>query len=117
MASIDANTLDAGNKEMTEHAKEAIDSKNFPEISFVSTNITKTTNGYEATGDLTLKGITKQITFPFSFDSKKDVVLKFPITPKETFSGTMKIVAKDFKITRKGTPDIIFVDLTIPVTK
>jgi polyisoprenoid-binding protein YceI len=116
MTTIDANTLNAGNKEMTEHAKEAIDAKNFPEISFKSTAIAKTAKGYEATGDLTLKGITKEIKFPFEFDSKKDIV-KFPFVPKQTFVAKMMIKPKDFGVTRGGTPDQLFIDISVPVTK
>jgi polyisoprenoid-binding protein YceI len=116
MATIDANTLSAGNKEMTEHTKEAIDAKNFPEISFKSTAIAKTAKGYEATGDLTLKGITKEIKFPFDFDSKKDIV-KFPFVPKQTFVAKMLIKPKDFGITRAGTPEQLFIDISVPVIK
>lgn len=116
MATIDANTLEAGNKEMTAHAKEAIDAKNFPEISFKSTAIAKTTKGYEATGELTLKGKTKEIKFPFNFDSKKDII-QFPFVPKQTFVAKMLIIPKDFGITRAGTPSELYIDISIPVTK
>ncbi len=117
MATIDAKSLNSPSSEMTEHAKQALEVAKFPEITFVSTSITKTKLGYEATGDLTLKGITKQIKFPFVFDSKKDLSDKFPFVAKETFNGKMSITAKDFNITRKGTPDQIFIDITIPVSK
>lgn len=117
MATIDAKSLNSPSSEMTEHAKQALEVVKFPEITFVSTSITKTKLGYEATGDLTLKGITKQIKFPFVFDSKKDLTEKFPFVAKETFNGKMAITAKDFNITRNGTPSQIFIDITIPVTK
>jgi polyisoprenoid-binding protein YceI len=115
-AFIDANSLNAGNSEMTEHAKEAIDAKKFPLITFRSTSIVKTKTGYEATGDLTLKGVTKEIKFPFDFDSKKDII-KFPFVPKETFSARMTIIPKDFGVVRPGTPDKLFIDIIVPVTK
>jgi polyisoprenoid-binding protein YceI len=115
MATIDANTLEAGNKEMTAHAKEAIDAKNFPEINFKSTAVKKTEKGYEATGDLTLKGITREIKFPFEFDSKNDIV-KFPFLPKQTFMGKMLIIPKEFGITRGGTPNELFINISVPVT-
>jgi polyisoprenoid-binding protein YceI len=116
VAIIDANTLDAGNKEMTAHAKEAIDPQKFPEISFKSTSIAKTAKGYEATGDLTLHGVTKEVKFPFEFDSKSDII-KFPFLPKQTFNGKMNIKPKEFGITRGGTPDILFINISVPVTK
>ena len=101
---------------MTEHAKEAIDSKNFTEISFKSVMITKTKEGYEASGDLTLKGVTKQITFPFDFDSKKEIQ-RSPVVPQQTFCGKITIFPKDFGITRAGTPNILVIDIVTPVTK
>lgn len=117
MATIDAKSLNSPSAEMTEHAKQALEVNKFTEISFVSTSIIKTKLGYEATGDLTIKGITKQIKFPFVFDSKKDLSDKFPLVAKETFNGKMMIAAKDFNITRSGTPTQLFIDITIPVTK
>jgi len=115
-ASIDATTINTGNNEMNAHAKEALNTALFPVITFVSTSITKTISGYEAIGNLTLKGITKTIKFPFYFDSKKTLAL-FPFIPKETFNGSFTIFPKDFSITRKGTPDQVTISITIPVTK
>ena len=115
-ASIDATTINTGNVEMNEHAKEALNTLLFPVITFVSTSITKTNNGYEASGNLTLKGVTKPIKIPFYFDSKKASAL-FPFTAKEIFKGVITITPKDFSITRKGTPDLVTIELTIPVTK
>ncbi len=117
MATVDAVSLNSASPEMTEHAKQALEIIKFPEITFVSTAIAKTKTGYEATGDLTLKGITKQIKFPFVFDSKKDISDQFPFVNKETFCGKIIIATKDFNVTRKGTPDQIIIDLVIPVTK
>lgn len=116
IARIDAKTLNTAKPEMTEHAKEAIEAEKFPEISFTSTAIQKTAAGYEMTGKLTLKGISKEIKFPFFFDSGKDSPL-FPFVPKETFSGKMIIQSKDFNITRKGTPSELYIELNIPVRK
>jgi polyisoprenoid-binding protein YceI len=78
-AVIDATTVDTGNPSMTAHAKEpnVLDTDKFPEITFKSTAVKKATNGYEITGNLTLKGITKKISFPFTFE-------------KDTFIGTSK---------------------------
>jgi polyisoprenoid-binding protein YceI len=117
MATVDAKSLHSPSPEMTEHAKQALEIIKFPEIAFVSTSITRTKLGYEATGDLTLKGITKQIKFPFVFNSTKDIADQFPFVAKQTFSGKIIIRSKDFNVTRKGTPEQIIIDLTIPVTK
>jgi polyisoprenoid-binding protein YceI len=107
-ATIDATTVDTGNPSMTEHAREedVLNTEKFKEITFKSSVVKKTTTGYEVTGDFTLKGITKQITFPFTFE-------------KETFIGEFTIAAADFKITREGAVPNgqIRIELNIPVTK
>jgi polyisoprenoid-binding protein YceI len=115
-ASINATTLDAGNSLATEHAKEALSIDKYPVIMFQSTSIVKTSNGYEATGNLTLKGITKEVKIRFIFDSQ-NVSKTFPFVEKETFGGSFSIASKDFNITRAGTPERISIELNIPVTK
>lgn len=108
VASIDATTVETGNPSMTEHAKEAnvLDVEKYPVITFESTSVRKTDSGYETTGNLTMKGITKEITFPFTFE-------------KDTFIGMFPIMAKDFNINREGAVPSgeIKIELTIPVTK
>jgi polyisoprenoid-binding protein YceI len=108
VASIDASTVDTGNELMTAHAKEpeVLDTEKFPIIIFESTSVRKAAVGYEVTGKLKLKGITKEITFPFTFEN-------------ETFSGNFSILAKDFNITRNGAVPSgeIKIELTIPVKR
>jgi polyisoprenoid-binding protein YceI len=117
-ASIDAGSVNTGNGVMNAHAKEkeALYTAKFPVITFVSTAIKKTSSGYEATGNLTLKGITKEIKLPFNFNSKKTSD-KFPFVMKENFNGAFTIVTKDFNVTREGTPAQVRVELDIPVTQ
>lgn len=107
-ATIDDATVDTGVELMTAHAKEenVLHTDKFPVITFESRSIQKNNRGYETTGILTLKGITKEITFPFTF---KD----------DTFIGSFTIAARDFNITREGAVPSgeIRVELTIPVTK
>jgi polyisoprenoid-binding protein YceI len=105
-ASIDATSIDTGNDGMTAHAKEAeaLNTNKFPIINFDSKTITKTITGYEATGDLTIKGITKEIKFPFVF-------------VQEIFRGVFTITPKDFNLTRDGVPEKMTIELIIPVTK
>lgn len=107
-AIIDATTVDTGNPSMTEHAKEpsVLDTEKFPEIKFESSTVRKTTTGYEVTGTLTMKGISKVITFPFTFEN-------------EMFSGNFSILAKDFNITREGAVPSgeIKIELIVPVRK
>ena len=106
-ASIDAATIDIGGYEkITAHAKEpnVLDVDKFPVITFESTTITKSNTGYDAIGNLTMKGITKEIKFPFTFE-------------KETFVGGFTIATEDFNITRGNAWKDVYILLTIPVTK
>ena len=113
-AFIDATSLNAGDALMTAHSKEALETNKFPIISFVSTSILKTPKGYDAFGNLTLKGSTRKIIIPFIFNSKK-MSTQFPFVDKETFSGVFTISPKSFNINRIGTPDQITIELTVPV--
>jgi polyisoprenoid-binding protein YceI len=117
MAYIDTRTINTGNGEMNAHAKEALAVDKFPLITFESTAVTKISSGYEAAGNLTMKGITKKVKIPFIFDSKKKASNQFPFVDKEVFSGVFTIVPKDFNVTRLGTPGEITIELTIPVTQ
>jgi polyisoprenoid-binding protein YceI len=105
-ATIDATSVDTGVELMTVHAKEesVLHTAKYPVITFESTSIRKNGSGYEITGNLTLKGITKPLKFPFTFENK-------------TFVGAFSILAKDFNITRNGAVPSgeIKIELRIPV--
>ncbi len=117
-AIIDPRTVKTGNDQSTAHAKEALEADKYPVISFVSSSVKKIADAkYEATGNLTLKGVIKEIKLPFTFDSKKDHAEKFPFILKETFHGSFTIVPKDFNVTMPGTPPKITIELDIPVIK
>lgn len=118
VASIDATTFDTGNSLMTSHAKdkEGLYTERYNLITFVSTSVKRMEGSrYEATGNLSLKGIMKEIKLPFTFNSKDNVIDRFPMVPKETFVGKIIINPKDFNITRDGVPSTVVIDLTIPV--
>ena len=64
---VDAESVDTGNKRRDDHLRspDFFSSKEFPAISFKSTSLRKTgENTFEVTGDLSLHGVTKQITVP-----------------------------------------------------
>jgi len=109
-ATIDAKTLNTGNGMLNKHAmsETAIDAEKYPEITFVSESVSGKSGSYTATGKLTLKGVTKEIKLPFTFENKGAEGL---------FKGTFTVVTKDFNITRAGSPESVVVILSIPVTK
>lgn len=118
IASIDATSFKTSNSLMTSHAKEkeGLYTDMYRLITFVSTSVKRIEgNRYEATGNLMLKGVNKEIKLPFTFDSKKNVMDRFPMVPMQTFAGKIIINPKDFNITRDGTPPTVVINLTIPV--
>jgi len=46
------------------------DAEKYPDITFTSTKIEKAGDGYLMTGNLTMRGITKEISFPFQFTGR-----------------------------------------------
>src|ERR1700759_5428807 len=64
-------SLDTGDKERDDTLKSAdmFSTEKFPQAHFTSTQITKTANGYDAVGKLTLRGVTHDIHVPFQFKS------------------------------------------------
>ncbi len=62
---IDVASIDTRNTQRDEHlrANDFFDAPNHPKITFVSTRIEHNSeNDYEVTGDLTIRGITKEVT-------------------------------------------------------
>ena len=68
---INASSIDTRNADRDGHLKsnDFFDMENHPQITFVSTAIAPNGNGgVDVTGDLTIKGITKSVTIPFSYE-------------------------------------------------
>jgi polyisoprenoid-binding protein YceI len=62
--SIDAASVDTGDAKRDEHLKspDFFDAAKFPQLTFKSTKITKSGSSYKLQGDLTIHGITKNVT-------------------------------------------------------
>ncbi len=89
--SVDANTINTGNDSRDNHLKkeEYFNVEKFSTISFVSKNITKDGDSYAVTGDLTIKGITKSVSFPFTAQTQDNGLL---------FNGNFSIDRRDFDV-------------------
>lgn len=63
-ATIDATSIDTRDEKRDAHLRSAdfFDVEKNPKITFKSTSIKKTGDGFEALGDLTMHGVTKQVT-------------------------------------------------------
>lgn len=63
--SIDPNSIDTNNKKRDDHLRspDFFSVKEFPKATFTSTKVAKSGDKLSVTGDLTLHGVTKSITF------------------------------------------------------
>lgn len=111
---IDAESIFADDAKLTTHLKSAdfFDVSKFPKASFQSTAITKAGEGYSLAGDLTMHGVTKNISFPARITINPEAV---------TAQAEFSINRGDFGITYKGKADnlireevVIKLDLNAP---
>lgn len=110
-ASIDVKTINVGSEKKETHllSPDFFYAEKFPKISFTSTEVISSGDGYVAKGNLTMKDSIKPIEIPFTFvESGKG---------KATFSGTMTVYAQDFGVMKRNQEgsDKVFVYLEVPV--
>jgi polyisoprenoid-binding protein YceI len=109
-ASIDAKTVSTGvslrNSDLR-NKEEWLNTDKFPRISFKSTKIEKSPNGFKANGNMTIKGITKPVEIPFTFTNKESTGV---------FTGQFTIKREDYNIGKPGgsVGDVITIILTVP---
>lgn len=62
---IDVNSIDTANEKRDEHLRQAdyFDAAKYPQIQFKSTKVKPIDGGFEVTGDFTMHGTTKSVTF------------------------------------------------------
>jgi polyisoprenoid-binding protein YceI len=76
--SVDVSTIDtdSDSRDRSLRSDEYFDEKKYPQLTIVSTKIDKTNKTdqgyYYFTGNLTIKGITKEISFPFHVEKVND---------------------------------------------
>ena len=71
---IKADSVDTANVKRDEHLRQPdyFDTKQFPTIEFKSTSVKPVDGGYEVTGDFTMHGTTKPITFKLIGGEEKE---------------------------------------------
>jgi polyisoprenoid-binding protein YceI len=110
--SVEAASLNTGNALMNQHAKsdEALDVTKYPTITFTSKKITKNGAAYQVTGDLTLHGVTKEITVPLTFKKSGNT---------GSFAAAFNIKRSDFGVGKPGgeIDENIKINLSVPVIK
>jgi polyisoprenoid-binding protein YceI len=90
--SISATTINTGNDSRDNHLRkeEYFNVAQFPKISFKSAKVSSTgSGGYQVTGQLSIRGITKTIAFPFKASPDADGYL---------FEGSFQLNRRDFKV-------------------
>ncbi|MBM7707010.1 YceI family protein [Chryseomicrobium aureum] len=100
---IDVASINTNNTDRDNHLRSAdfFDVENYPSITFKATDIqSKGDDEYKVTGDLTIKDVTKPVTFDVEYEGKgtnpwgQEVV---------AFSASSKINRKDFGLTWNQT--------------
>ena len=109
---VQTATISTGNATKDGHARgEAwFDAATYPTIGFESAAFAKTRDGYTASGELTLRGVTRAVTLPFTFEEEEG---------GGVFRGTMTVDRKDYGIEgsfgQALVGDEVVVELVVPV--
>lgn len=105
---VDAASLDNGDdKTSAQFAREFLDADKNPNITFVSTSITRGEgNTGTMTGDLTLRGVTRPVTLDVTFGGYSSGILG----QRAGFSARGKFKRSDFGSTYMLNPPLAFVD-------
>jgi polyisoprenoid-binding protein YceI len=94
---IKTESIDTNNQKRDEHLRggDFFNAKQFPTITFKSTSVKAVKDGYEVTGELTMHGVTKPVTFALLGGRKAE----FPKGVERTgFSTELKLNRADFGI-------------------
>lgn len=109
---IDVASINTGNGLQNKHAKGAewFDATKYPNIKFSSTKIEKSGTQYKVTGQLEVKGVKKETSFPFTFTKSGN---------GGTFKAKFNINKNDYNVGKKGDSvgETIQLDISVPVTK
>jgi len=103
---IQTASLYADKEKLTKHLKspDFFDVGKFPTATFRSTKITQDGNGYTISGDLTLHGVTKRISFPATVSATDSEV---------SASAEFSINRQDYGINYPGMRDDLIRDLVV----
>jgi polyisoprenoid-binding protein YceI len=102
-ASIDVSSVDTGIAARDNHLKspDFFDVAKFPTLTFKSTSVTKSGDGYAVKGDLTLHGVTKPVVLNMEAPTKEVADQRGKL--HRGFSATTVINRKDFGLVWGGT--------------
>jgi polyisoprenoid-binding protein YceI len=94
-ASVDIGSIDTGLEKRDTHLKspDFFDAAKYPKMTFESTSIAGSTDSFKLTGNLTIKGVTKKVTFDGKY---LGTVADGFGNQKAAFTAKTKINRKDF---------------------
>ncbi len=100
---IQTASIDTDNEKRDGHLKspDFFDVAKYPTITFKSTSITKNDDGYSITGNLTIKDVTKEVSFPFEFNG----FAEFMGTKRFGAEASLVINRQDFHVEWNKTLD------------
>mgnify|MGYP000400680510 FL=1 len=96
--SVTVASINTADEARDQHLRSAdfFDAENYPTLTFKSTRIERDGDDYKMTGDLTIRGVTRPVTFDLEFEGTG----KDPWgNEKIGFSATTKISRKEFGLT------------------
>lgn len=101
---IKADSVDTANKARDDHLRQAdyFDTKQFPTIEFKSTSVKPARGGYEVTGDFTMHGVTKKVTFALAASKEIDGMAMMKPVKRMGFSTELKLKRSDFNFDKSG---------------
>lgn len=102
---IAAETVETGNDKRDTHlrSQDFFYVENNPNICFVSTTFSKSEEGFTTTGKLTMLGVSRDVTIPFSYKNN-------------IFIGTFKINRTDYHLGENENPFVIGEMVKIEIT-
>lgn len=112
---IKADSVDTNSAQRDGHLKSGdfFNAKQYPTIEFVSTSVAPAEGGYQVTGNMTMHGETK----PVSFELKGGKMTEFPKgTPRTGFTAQFKVKRTDFGVAAKTPAAMIGDDVWVTIS-
>lgn len=115
---IKAQSLDTANAKRDEHLRspDFFNVKQYPTLSFQSTEVKPIKDGYQVTGNLTMHGATKSVSFPLVGGRKAE----FPKGVQRTgYSTELSVKRSDFGMDKmlEAIGDEVFISISFEGTK
>lgn len=106
---IASSSINTGNKARDKHLRKSkyFDVENYPNLTFKSAKVVKTSEGYTLHGDLTIKKTTLPVEIPFTVNKEDKVSF---------FQGALELDRRDYGVGRNHLilGDIVKIEIQVP---